>query len=349
MKLEVSTNKYYIMKKNISKMLSLILGMLIICSVMACSESDILDNEVVVNPTGEEHTCEMIFQSKVPSFGQPDGRRAASGSWADKSKVYLQLASGDEVVRGTATYSDATSSWTVVYTGSLKQGASTCEAYYFDGVEETNIGFKFTESTAVYQDLSAQYSFDGTKLVVGATLKPRTGRVKFKGTGERLFVQGLTRFTGYNQGSNSFTTSEEPILLNLKDGETDYIYVTFTDTKIRKLRLSDMKTVYEKSFPEAVLAVGESGYMDVPTEEEAQGWANINPFALAHIPDSIDSSRQEIISDWLDEMVRVESTKDFNFSSTYPTIVSPFYINKYEVTQRVYRAVMNKDFVGYKQ
>ena len=110
-----------------------------------------------------------------------------------------------------------------------------------------------------------------------------------------------------------------------------------------------MKSVYEKSFPATVLAVGESGYMDVPTATDMLGWVDMNPFAFIHIADSISTERQQIISEWIDDMVRVESTKDFLFSGTYPTIVSPFYINKCEVTQKVYRAVMNRDFRGYNQ
>lgn len=333
------------MEKKFSIIMNYAIGAVISCSLLACSESEFFDNET--SSAEQDHTCTMILQAQMPTFESASSRRAPAADWADNSKVYLELNSGSNIVRGTATYSATSASWTVAYTGTIEQGASTCTAYYFENIETTNTGFRFTDSTAVYQDLTAQYSFDGNKLVVGATLKPRTGRVKFNGSCDRLFVQGLTRYTGYNQGTGTFTTTEEPMLINVKNGSTHYVYASFTDENTRKLRISDMKSVYEKSFPATVLAVGESGYMDVPTATDMLGWGDMNPFAFIHIADSISAERKQIISEWIDDMVRVESTKDFLFSGTYPTIVSPFYINKCEVTQKVYRAVMNRDFRGY--
>lgn len=333
------------MEKKLSVIWNYAIAAIVGCAVTACSESEFFDNDT--STAEQQHTCTMILQAQAPTFTPADSRRASTADWEDNSKVYLELKSGSNIVRGTATYSATSAAWTVTYTGTITQGASTCTALYFENIETTNTGFRFTDSTAVYQDLAAQYSFDGSKLVVGATLKPRTGRIKFNGSCDRLFVQGLTRYTGYNQGTGTFTTTEDPMLINVKNGTTHYVYASFADEKNRKLRISDMKSVYEKSFPATVLAVGESGYMDVPTATDMLGWGDMNPFAFIHIADSISAERKQIISEWIDDMVRVESTKDFLFSGTYPTIVSPFYINKCEVTQKVYRAVMNRDFRGY--
>ena len=324
-------------------------------SLSACSNDE---TTAGTNKTDENgmHTTQMVFQASHPSFDIIQGTRAtdADKTWANGSKVYLQLSSGGKLVRGEATYDQGTDSWTLNYTGDLQTGAGKSEAYYMENAKATNSGLEFTDSTIVYQDLSSQFSFDGSRLIVAATLSPKTGRIRFKGSmGQQIFVKGMTRFNGYNAGRNTFSTTELPVMLTVTKTEADgsaytpYIYGNFSDSNTRELIIADASNAFRQTFPSTVLKVGESGYVDIPTEASLNGWQSNSPFAGLAIADSIGENRAKIITDFIDNMVKV-SSRQFNFSAneSYPVIVSPFFMAKYEVTQKLYRAVMNRDFVG---
>ena len=346
------------------KMYGLALSTAIIAlSLTACSQDETIAENTPIAEADGTHTVEMVLQASRPSFDIDLSTRAipptydveVSFVWPNGSKIFLQLSSGDRNVRGEAIYNSSTQQWTLNYTGELQNGAGSGEAYYFENGKATNTGIEFTDETVVYQDLSAQYSFDGSKLVVAATLVPKTGRIRFKGEtdNQSIFVSGLTRFSGYNAARNVFISTSTPLMV--KTGYdtsanayyTPYVYGEFTDNETRELIVSSTSQAFRQTFPATVLKVGESGYVDIPTENAPNGWQSLNPFAKLYIADSISDSRQKIISDFIDEMVKVESNQfNFNANTSYPCIVSPFFMAKYEVTQKLYRAVMNKDFSG---
>lgn len=314
-----------------------------IVTLAACSQDELNSPNEAQQP--DQHTYGMVLNGARPSF---DDTRASNSAWADNSKIYLRLKNGTSMINATATYDDYNQAWTVNMNGTPAKGSNSCEARYFDNVNQTNTGFAFTDSTIVYEDLAGQYSFDGSKVVITAGLAPIVARVRFVGTGGNCeAVSGIRRYTGYSVALNRYTTTDDAIQLS-GSSASPYYYGVFNDENNRGLLFSNDQQAFYNYYSSEVMKRGTSGYITLPTAANLRGWKDVNPFSNLQYPDSISLERQEIITKCLDDMVKVTS-KEFNFQndSKYPTIVSPFYIMKTEVTQKLYRAVMGHDFVGY--
>lgn len=314
-----------------------------IVTLAACSQDELNSPNEAQQP--DQHTYGMVLNGARPSF---DDTRASNSAWTDNSKIYLRLKNGTSMINATATYDDYNQAWTVNMNGTPAKGSNSCEARYFDNVNQTNTGFAFTDSTIVYEDLAGQYSFDGSKVVITAGLAPIVARVRFVGTGGNCeAVSGIRRYTGYSVALNRYTTTDDAIQLS-GSSASPYYYGVFSDENNRGLLFSNDQQAFYNYYSSEVMKRGTSGYITLPTAANLRGWKDVNPFSNLQYPDSISMERQEIITKCLDDMVKVTS-KEFNFQndSKYPTIVSPFYIMKTEVTQKLYRAVMGHDFVGY--
>lgn len=257
-------------------------------ALTACSSSDDLSSKTQADKDGL-HTITMKLVGGCEQYDAKGQSRTAgepSVGWADGAKLYLQFSNGDKLVSGNATYSKATDAWTVSYYGSLATGSSaTCQAYYFDNTTAGNGEVvQLSANTAIYEDVNGTYVYDGENLTVGANLKPKTGRMRFTGIkGTALALTGITHYANYDPSTNLFSTSTAAVntTVDKTSGYTPYIYGYFTDAASPSLGLvANGSEAYTMACPSTMYQTGESGYLDVPTEDSHNGWATGLNFAV---------------------------------------------------------------------
>jgi len=358
--------------KTMSKYLYKGLMAVCVCVLCACSSDDILDDTQDANL--EKKTCTMRFNANRPSFDGTGTRGSDADTWKDGDVVYLQFTttSGGKAT-GIATYNKTADIWTVDYTGTLVSGAQArCQARFFDGdVTQKNTSLEISSATAIYEDTLAQYTYDGNEVAILANLIPKTGRMRFCGNqNDTIFVGGIGAYTKYNFSTNKFETSYDDILRvahNVKSGTdsvfTDYVYGFFADEKTPKVTMTDLFDVFYRNCNPNIFQPGQSGWMNIPHASASKGWSKSNPFLSINYPDSISDDRRQIIDEMINDMIKVESSvfwmgaqntssyeKNYysgakaNESPVHQCIVSPFYMTKYEINMKQYKAVMNYDY-----
>lgn len=245
----------------------------------ACSSDDIAGS--TQQAQNGHHTVTMKLVGGCEGFDGSKTRadESAAISWNDGDKLYLQFTNGSNIVSGNATYSATTKAWTLEYYGTLAlEKQSKCQAFYFDSpVSVTSTTINLNDRTGIYEDANGTYLFDGSNLTVNASLKPKTSRLRFKGTeGTPIIVEGISHYTSYDIASNSFFTSSEGVkdTIYAESGYTPYIYGYFTDAKNPRIRMVvNSGEGYTMECASTMFNVGESGYLTIPTETSHNGWA----------------------------------------------------------------------------
>lgn len=341
---------------------------LMMCSLWACSDNIELTDETqdVPEMTGE-HTCVLYLNGQRLHYSNEADTRTTT-IWADQSKIYLTLDTDNGKVRGTAIYTQSSDSWIFNYNGTLNvDKASQCNAYYIENGIENNAGIQLSASSAIYEDTEGQYIYSGNVLSVSANLKPKTGRMRFKGeSNDSIFVKGITHYTYFHFGSTSFSTSTEELFLATKaEGQdtyyTPYVYGYFTNEKSPALQVTAFDQAYERTFGTDIFKAGESGYITIPNSLSSNNWTSSNPFFKLNYSASATQKQKDAINQFIDNMVKVEGgifwmgaqkvndeapNYDINAfdeeSPVHQVILAPFYMGKYEVTNELYDAVMSK-------
>ena len=184
-------------------------------------------------------------------------------------------------MQGTAVYSSADNEWVLETDEELEYGPEGgCEAYYFNGAESTTfLKVYMNDETAIYSDKLATYSFEDDLLVVSAYLTPMTSRIKFIGTpGCEIAISGISTYDTYNLLQNYFTEYADVKTIKIdENGSSGYIHAVFTDGNKRELIVYDEgKRAFWRQFPENVLMLGSSGYMNIPSLDALRGWTVVN-------------------------------------------------------------------------
>lgn len=245
----------------------------------ACSSDDIAGS--TQQAQNGHHTVTMKLVGGCEGFDGSKTRadESAAISWNDGDKLYLQFTNGSNIVSGNATYSATAKAWTLEYYGTLAlEKQSKCQAFYFDSpVSVTSTTIKLNDRTGIYEDANGTYLFDGSNLTVNASLKPKTSRLRFKGTeGTPIIVEGISHYTSYDIASNSFFTSSEGVkdTIYAESGYTPYIYGYFTDAKNPRIRMVvNSGEGYTMECASTMFNVGESGYLTIPAETSHNGWS----------------------------------------------------------------------------
>lgn len=246
----------------------------------ACSSDDIAGPTTQQAQNGH-HTVSMKLVGGCEGFDGSKTRadESAAISWNDGDKLYLQFTNGSNIVSGNATYNATAKAWTLEYYGTLAlEKQSKCQAFYFDSpVSVTSTTIKLNDRTGIYEDANGTYLFDGSNLTVNASLKPKTSRLRFKGTeGTPIIVDGISYYTSYDIASNSFFTSSEGVkdTIYAESGYTPYVYGYFTDAKNPRIRMVvNSGEGYTMECASTMFNVGESGYLTIPTETSHNGWS----------------------------------------------------------------------------
>ena len=255
---------------------SLFALVVVLLATVSCNK----DFDETIQPQLEKHTCEMKLVGNLVGYTGSDTRAEASETvWEDGSVIYLRMDSPMGITTGEAVYNAETEVWTISYYGSLYEGEDYhCSAFYVeDKVSYNNTVFTLDSGSAMYEDLDGSYVFEGGDLIVTATLKPRTGRMRFTGdAGKVLKVYGITHYTKYDIGTNIYTTTTEPFKITVgEDGYTPYLYGYFTNEDAPNVKVwIDAKEAYTRFCSDNVFKVGQSGVFTIPTEESHNGWAD---------------------------------------------------------------------------
>lgn len=294
---------------------------------VSCS-NDELDNVTSLTNERVAHTATLVFDGNKPSFDDEGTTRAATDSWANGSKVYLQFTVGNGRVDGVATYTASTQEWSVEFYGALQAtNDGKCEAYYFENAGTADYkSVTLTHATAIYVDKSASYSFEDNTVKVTANLKPMTGRMRLKGESNLTFyADGISFYTEYSITNNSFVTDNSTVTGNTaKDGYSSYIYGFFADQDNKEILFNDKdnNVAYTKVLGSNALSVGKSGYLNIPSLTSRSGWELLR-------------YKDYEVGNVSFRMIRVVA--DFN------TITKSYYIGETEVTQALWKAVMNNN------
>lgn len=249
----------------------------------ACSSGDEF-NGLSQNSGEKAHVITMKMIGSRTGF---DANQTRSGevsvAWKDGDRLYLQFAakSGSKKISGYATYMANTNTWELKPNASLPVNESlTCQVYYFENPVADNSAraIQLDENTAIYQDLSGSYLYDGDNLTVNASLKPKTSRLRFAGkAGTPIIVEGISHFVSYDIEANRFDSVRTAIndTIYAETGYTPYIYGSFSDSSLPRIRLvCNSNEGYTMNCSASVFKVGESGYLTLPTPESHGGWVN---------------------------------------------------------------------------
>lgn len=218
------------------------------------------------------------FNASLYSFDAASiDTRAMSHTWKEGDVIYLLFTTVDGTTTGTVTYNS--NAWIASFERALIRDTDTkCIAYYFDG-QSTKEGSNvtITPTTGIYADLDASYFYHSNgKLSITCSLKPQTGRIRFKGIpGTSFSVAGLScgSIFGESIGTISKSKAEVPLTI-MSDGYSPYIYGDFTDNPQPEITVKyDNNTFVADCSKCPILYKGESGYMDLPIVENHKGWA----------------------------------------------------------------------------
>lgn len=246
----------------------------LMASIMsACSEKIDVQTGVEATPESGIKTCAMNFEGGVVGFDKTP-TKAASANWSDGDKIYIIFYNGTTMVPGEATYS-AAGGWNVSYDGNLAKGTGLkCEVRHFVNATFSSASLvSLNSETEIYEATNGSYEYNGTTLTVQASMTPKTGRIRFSGkSGEKIHLTGISVYTTYSPALNTFSSTKSMITTTVAtDGYTTYIYGSLADSN-KKLGLVGSDFAFTRTCTDAVLKVGDSGYMAIPSESSHNNW-----------------------------------------------------------------------------
>ena len=247
------------------------LMLLMLASQISCSQEIDKSNETVK----ELQPIRIHFVVNKTEYDSQDATRSGgSGTgWEDGEVIYLYF---DSKVYGQAVYDIKTREWTVKYDGDLfiTNNGWLC-AHYFDKPTDASSSIvTLSPFTGIYNTWSGTYSLtsDGVLSIV-LNLVPFTSRIRFHGTiGSTMTIyEGIQTLSSFDNFAFSASVDSIPVHLTVNnDGYTPYVYC-FSDNS-GKLEISNGKYYYTTDLPANTLKSGESGWMNIPTESEHNGW-----------------------------------------------------------------------------
>lgn len=250
-----------------------------IIATMAMFDSCTKDETIVdVEPNDGPRVCGMTFNGGVSGYDneivKTSGTKASGSSWAEGDKIYITFFNDDEIVPGSATYSES-NGWSVTYDGDLVEGSGQkCEVRYFVNPKAAS---EFTVSispyTEIYETTEGAYNFSGNQLDVTANLSPKSGRIRFTGTAsDVVYLTGITTYSTFSMATNSYSSTNTMIRLTVNaNGTTPYVYGHFAYDD-RKIALLGTDMAYTRICSSDIYKAGDSGYMAIPTDASHNNW-----------------------------------------------------------------------------
>lgn len=330
------------------------------CSTWACTS----DEGTMVNPSEETEntqeglpagwvTCKGKMNTTVSDYTEAGATTRAEGTitntWADGTKIYLVIESGEVKVPVVAVYSNTFAEWSFSYDPSQPiPDAGTMVAHYFkDATTADFTGATLNENSVVYTDSVAQYSYDNGTFMVGIHMTPAYFRIRLAGVpGQQVTFSGMNRVTSYLVSTGALEQDAVEIDLTAsstaeEDGRyyTPYVYGNFGENDSVYVEIED-ESCYARSLKETAVAAGKSVWTSMPSANYMpKGW---------RLSDNFVALKTFTVNGVTFNMIGVKKGT-FNMGSTTNsnekpvhsvTLTKSYYIGETEVTQELYKAVM---------
>lgn len=233
------------------------------------------------------YSVKMNFNVSKIDFDSQGATRYANNAWEDNDVVFIRFISTDStIVLGNAIYSATNEDWTVNYEKPLlKDSITSCQVYYIEGTKATDevlraSSISIPDSVGSYRDTTATYNYpsNGT-LTVTASLAPITSRIRFCGEeGDSIVITGISYYNIFEKASANFNISTGPIIAKTTNVinsrySTRYIYGFFANNESKGITIRNNNINYFLSeCGENILRNGRSGWMNIPSEFNHNGW-----------------------------------------------------------------------------
>ena len=249
----------------------------------ACSHG--MDECNEANDTSSARTYRMQLDAVCHAY---EGTTRSAVRWDDGSMIYLRFHEPAGDVTGVATYNDEEETWEITPSRALElTDESSCQALYFvNPVSQTSARASLSAQSVIYIDTAATYMFYDNLLIVHASMFPKTGRIRFKGSEGREFaVSGMSYYSEYSFASNSFVSKQTKISSKTAaDGYSPFYYTFFTNENDRTLVFDYTRNAaFKSTFDAAVLKAGTSGAVSIPTYDNPMYWILVNKENLEEI------------------------------------------------------------------
>ena len=249
----------------------------------ACSHG--MDECNEANDTSSARTYRMQLDAVCHAY---EGTTRSAVRWNDGSMIYLRFHEPAGDVTGVATYNDEEETWEITPSRALElTDESSCQALYFvNPVSQTSARASLSAQSVIYIDTAATYMFYDDLLIVHASMFPKTGRIRFKGSEGREFaVSGMSYYSEYSFASNTFVSKQTKISSKTAaDGYSPFYYTFFTDENDRTLVFDHTgNAAFKSTFDAAVLKAGTSGAVTIPTHDNPMYWTLVNKENLEEI------------------------------------------------------------------
>ena len=246
------------------------LSVIILIVLSACSSSN--DQEQVEDIYTSTNVREFIFELSKTGFEDERSTRADS-SWKDGDKIFLLFESRSALAYGDAVFSSG--KWIVNYDGELlTDSTATCKAYFFENEVSSSFStITLNEGSAIYEDTSGTYTLVDGCLSVSATLKPKTGRICFKGYNhQEIQFSGISHYTSFNRFSGEYQSTDKKLSSKVSGEYTPYCYGFFSDADEPCIKLWDEGNGFKRYLSSDVFRPGDSGYLTIPSPKDHNGW-----------------------------------------------------------------------------
>lgn len=306
------------------KYITAFLSFMVLTILCSCCKDEYLNETDLV----QDSCCKIktnMYAVRDPFDPSPSDTRSGGVTtvWKDSAIIYLLFnRANGSTTTGQAVYSEDADAWTVTYNQSLARNEQTkCVAYYFDGnVSSDKSTIKLNATTGVYVDSAASYIFPTNGILnISCKLRPITSRVRFVGDvgKNQLLVDGLRHYTVFSLDDFSLQSDASQIGINEYNG-TDYIYGLWETDEKQELSLSHNFCRFTNDFTGMhILQKGKSGKIDLPTEDNHNGWV------MRSIPHDVIDLGLSVY--WRVENLGVEVKRNSSNDYPYPPLSTGWY------------------------
>lgn len=244
------------------------------------------------------------METTIDMYDQTTRSSGNAIKWENGTKLFLNFSNNGTPITGVAEYDANEDIWILTYSGNLDLANKVEVAvYYFTEYEIDSSGknILLSHKSAIYSDTNGVYSLlsDGELRII-AHLTPYSGRIRFKGNIDTgIKIDGIVSCNNFNIESQQYTFCQNQIDANVKsDGYTSYIYGKFSETS-SIIRIKNAEYSFIRECSENILENGKSGWMNIPSEQNHNGWTffdipNLTELGSSHhtLTLNISSSKQ---------------------------------------------------------
>lgn len=229
-------------------------------------------------PLSGETTVRLTLQGALVPFDAPAWTRAASAlTWQEGDRIFVRTRGASFSSVSVATL-EADGGWSFRYKGNLTGISSVQCVFIRDARGSNDYEVSLSYDSVIYEDPAAGLTVNGDGSVVLTTwLRPKTGRIRFRSSSEQTIgLSGLSWYTTFDLTDFSFA-ADAGTVPDFWTGADHYFYGFFAEGSDRKLTINNDGLCFSRTFSDAVLRPGASGYIDVPTHEAYDNWTIENP------------------------------------------------------------------------